>query len=488
MKRIDSPGGAGYPHPIRSERTAIEAVMAVRTQKISSAMVLTLVVFLASVVQKAAAVTVTFDAGVGRPASYTEAGITVVPADNPEDHVHLGDNDDNGSPDLMLHPLCCSTPYQFTFSGGTFSLARLDFVLVGGTHTFTSSSGASIAPTASGTVAFPADGWQGITSFTWRNDGVSIDEQGVIDNLQFCPGDCDDGNPCTTDRCEPDSPGADANGCTHVPNDAACDDGVFCNGADSCSGGACAVHAGDPCIAGPACADTCNEKAGNCFAPAGTPCTDDDNVCTDDRCDANGICRHAAVADGPAVGFVAAPLSGEGEECEEDADACTEDVCRSGVCAHERLVAPKDCTLLQDALRQALSLETQSGGLAIVAGDDGLKTGIPLLTRVHSDLSAAARALGGKNKGVPGFFESPLRRRVRLALLAVQRTRPRIAGFLRTLSRPGLSLDPEVTKEVERRAHVLNQGVKALKAELRRLHRLFATFARTRRTSSARNR
>src|SRR5262249_13134899 len=154
-----------------------------------------------------------------------------VPADNPEDHVHLGDNDDNGSPDLMLHALCCSTPYQFTFAKGRFSLARLDFVLRGGTHTFTSSSGATLPPTGGGMVVFPADGWQGLTSFAWRDDGLYVTDQGIVDNLEFCPGDCDDGNPCTTDRCAPDDVGADASGCTHLPNDDVCDDGVFCDGA-----------------------------------------------------------------------------------------------------------------------------------------------------------------------------------------------------------------------------------------------------------------
>ena len=413
--------------------------MSSRTSRISTTALLALAVSLEGVVGNARAVTVTFDAFVyPRPASYTEAGITVVPADNPEDHVHLGDNDDDGSPDLMLHALCCSSPYQFTYSGGRFTPARVDFVLVGGTHTFTSSSGATITPTASGTITFPADGWQGITAFTWRDDGTFFTDQGITDNLQFCPGDCDDGNVCTTDRCEPDAAGADANGCTHAPNDEACDDGVFCDGADRCSGGACVVHAGDPCVGGPVCANTCDEKAGDCYTPAGT-------------------------------------------ECEEDGDACTEDVCGTGVCVHDRVVAPSDCTLLQDALRQALSLGTQVGGLVTVAGDDGLQTNVALLSHVQDDLAAAARALGGKDPGAPGFFDSAFRRRVRLALAALRHTRPRLGTFLNTLSRPPAVMSAEATREVARRARVVDRGVKALKAELRRLRRVLATFARSRR-------
>jgi hypothetical protein len=52
--------------------------------------------------------------------------------------------------------------------------------------------------------------------------------------------DCNDGNACTEDACTRD-------GCVNMPADGACDDGVFCNGADSCQAGACSGHAGVPC-------------------------------------------------------------------------------------------------------------------------------------------------------------------------------------------------------------------------------------------------
>jgi hypothetical protein len=329
-------------------------------------------------------------------------------------------------------------------------------------------------------VTFPSDGWRGITAFTWRDDGVSIDEQGVIDNLRFCPGDCDDGNACTSDRCAPDDTDADGNGCIHAPNDAICDDGVFCNGGDRCIGGACGVHAGDPCVGGPECANVCNEAAGNCFAPAGTACTDDGNVCTDDRCDAAGSCAHAGA--GEPAGFTAEPPRGEGEECDEDADACTDDVCRSGECVHERLVEPSDCTMVQDVLRQALSLGVQVDGLIALVGEDGPPDLAGVLARIRDDLTSAARALGGKVKSAPAAFESPFLQRVRLAFVAVKRAQPRIATFLATLDRPGVRarLDPDVAAEVERRGRLLNQGVKTLKGDLRRLRRVFATFVRAR--------
>jgi hypothetical protein len=54
-----------------------------------------------------------------------------------------------------------------------------------------------------------------------------------------CPAQCDDFNPCTTDRCDDDA------GCVHQPagEGVACDDGKPCTINDSCRAGACA---GDP--------------------------------------------------------------------------------------------------------------------------------------------------------------------------------------------------------------------------------------------------
>ena len=69
---------------------------------------------------------------------------------------------------------------------------------------------------------------------------------------------CDDGNPCTDDACTGE--GGDASGCSYVANTLPCDDGVFCNGLDTCSDGEC-VHAGDPC-GSPL---ICEEVSGRCL-------------------------------------------------------------------------------------------------------------------------------------------------------------------------------------------------------------------------------
>jgi len=124
-------------------------------------------------------VTITFDAGRGFPFSYTENELTVASG---QDHLHMGDQNRDGSPDLLNHSSCCSTPYIFTFSGGApFSV--LSFDVVGGSaitsSTLTSSNGGVVTPTSTGTVTLSGAAWTNITSFSWdQPDGDMI-----IDNL-----------------------------------------------------------------------------------------------------------------------------------------------------------------------------------------------------------------------------------------------------------------------------------------------------------------
>src|SRR5207249_1036437 len=155
----------------------------------------------------------------------------------------------------------------------------------------------------------------------------------IMDNLKFCPGDCNDGNGCTDDACDPDASGADGNGCVHTPNSASCDNGVFCDGADTCGAGSCSVHAGNPCAGGPDCNATCNETAGNCFNPATTSCMDDGNVCTNDHCDGAGACIHPDNT---------APCN--------DNDACTvNDHCADGSCGGATLDCDDHNACTQDS-------------------------------------------------------------------------------------------------------------------------------------------
>ncbi len=125
--------------------------------------------------------------------------------------------------------------------------------------------------------------------------------------------DCTDGSECLSAACVdgvccaaatcPDCQACNVAGyegeCHASAAGTTCDDGLYCNGSDSCDGaGVCAAHTGDPCPA-PAfgvdrCAAACDEAAAACTgnAPSAAPCgSSTDDACTaPDGCDGAGVC------------------------------------------------------------------------------------------------------------------------------------------------------------------------------------------------------
>jgi hypothetical protein len=130
------------------------------------------------------------------------------------------------------------------------------------------------------------------------------------------PPNCADTVPCTTDFCS-ESPGK----CEHVPQNSACSDGLFCNGAETCSA-TDGCHDGTPpvCTDGLTCTtDSCDELNGKCgFVPNNAAC-DDSNFC-------NGVETCSTT-----LGCV----SGPAPDC-NDSVGCTVDACSSvlGACTH----------------------------------------------------------------------------------------------------------------------------------------------------------
>lgn len=131
-------------------------------------------------------------------------------------------------------------------------------------------------------------------------------------------------------------------GCT---SDAQCDDGLFCNGIETCVDLVCAAGTPIPCDDGIACtSDSCDEATSACVStPLDTSCDDgiacngtetcdptldcqpgeplvcdDGNDCTTDFCD-------------DIVGCTVEHTTGP---CDDDGDTCTDDVCGDGVCTH----------------------------------------------------------------------------------------------------------------------------------------------------------
>lgn len=142
------------------------------------------------------------------------------------------------------------------------------------------------------------------------DNGLFCDGEEQCDPVRGCvagtPVSCDDGVDCTVDTCDE---AADA--CRHEVDDAACDDGVFCNGVESCDAAGGCVSGATPCPG-----SLCDETGRRCV-----DCTDDVdcndvNPCTDDTCE-----------DGSCI------FSNNAAPC-DDGDDCTEnDVCTNGACA-----------------------------------------------------------------------------------------------------------------------------------------------------------
>ena len=127
---------------------------------------------------------------------------------------------------------------------------------------------------------------------------------------------CGPGAACSEDKCD----GAGTCNTVAMEDGATCDDGVYCNGTDSCVGGVCDAHGGDPCLGGGECASSCNESSNDCFAAASTACDDGDgNVCTEGGCDGGGDCVAVPVSNGASCGA--------GNAC--NADQCSDGTCTS---------------------------------------------------------------------------------------------------------------------------------------------------------------
>jgi hypothetical protein len=169
---------------------------------------------------------------------------------------------------------------------------------------------------------------EGCTSDAQCDDRNACNGQEVCRGGLCAPGlavQCNDGQDCTRDVCDP------ARGCVFTPDNAACDNGRFCDGAEACVLGAGCVP-GRPvlCDDGNACtADRCDDRLQACAVTAtpvdadgdgftaaqcgGNDCDDADRavspaameLCNDGRdnnCDGLADCRDRTCAGSPACG------------------------------------------------------------------------------------------------------------------------------------------------------------------------------------------
>lgn len=141
-----------------------------------------------------------------------------------------------------------------------------------------------------------------------------------------------DNNECTDDVCS----GGDL--CVHAPRTGSCtDDRVFCNGAETCIDAVC-THTGDPCASGGPCNDECRDLGGgtgSCAVLDPIPCPEDDNLCTETRCDGKGHCvpfaAHAGDICRTSAGVcdIAEQCNGLSKNCPTDVLQAPTTVCRA---------------------------------------------------------------------------------------------------------------------------------------------------------------
>ena len=185
------------------------------------------------------------------------------------------------------------------------------------------------------------------------------------------PVNCNDGNPCTDDSCDPEV------GCQSANNNAPCSDSDVCSTQDSCAAGQCVsgpdlvCDDGNDCNGTESCdaevgclagqdlncddGDLCNgtescQAEGGC-QPGVAPNCNDANQCTDDSCDSDIGCVYAmnvALCDDGNACTVGDKcndglcVAGSGTAC-DDENVCTTDSCDPAVgCLHLLNDAPCD--------------------------------------------------------------------------------------------------------------------------------------------------
>ena len=146
---------------------------------------------------------------------------------------------------------------------------------------------------------------------------------------------CDDNNLCTDDSCDP------AVGCVFQANTLPCDDGNECTAVDVCADGSCLGTDPPTCDDGNLCTtDSCDPGQGCIFSTNSVPCNDGNtcttnDICADGACDGTGLLNcndgNLCTDDGcdPQDGCV---FTANSIPC-DDGNACTQiDACTNGTC------------------------------------------------------------------------------------------------------------------------------------------------------------
>ncbi|MGD2110168.1 MAG: trypsin-like peptidase domain-containing protein, partial [Phycisphaerae bacterium] len=128
---------------------------------------------------------------------------------------------------------------------------------------------------------------------------------------------CNDGVGCTDDSC---NEGTDS--CDNVPDDGNCDDGAYCNGAETCHATLDCQAGSDPCVGFFGC-DEINDLCVECFDNGDC---DDGAYCNGaETCDGLGVCQNGTAVD-----------------C-DDGVGCTDDSCNEGTDSCDNVANDGNC-------------------------------------------------------------------------------------------------------------------------------------------------
>lgn len=208
-----------------------------------------------------------------------------------------------------------------------------------------------------GEICDEVDGCRGCIDDFECDDGLfcngreTCEIQNVAGQRGLCvpgtPPDCNDGLSCTDDSCDE---GNDQ--CVNEPVESRCNDGLFCNGIESCSPGAdpqtnptgCTV-VGTNCLDLLACTDdSCDEGNDECVhTPNNTTC-DDGRFCNGEEwCNPDALpgdgCEPAPTSVICPPGLFCSEIAGACVECDsvddcDDGITCTNDICSNNVCSN----------------------------------------------------------------------------------------------------------------------------------------------------------
>jgi len=151
----------------------------------------------------------------------------------------------------------------------------------------------------------------------------NIPDDGLCDDGLFCNGaeTCDPVLGCQpgSDPCQEQYCDEAGDICYECETDPDCDDGLFCNGAETCDSGACQPGTPPDCDDGISCTDdSCNEDTDSC-----------DHAANDSLCDNGSFCDGTETCD-PLLDCQPGSDPCPEQNCDENNDSCVE--CGNGIC------------------------------------------------------------------------------------------------------------------------------------------------------------